>query len=208
MEKQNINLKSTVAEKEKDMVRLMGAVQEVEKKRHNGLLHREDMGRKNRKVGLKKRSRGLKSLQQRSHTSSLEEQAAGQSVIPRSFQSSSNASTVSSAPAYYEAMCSTVPKDQDYTLSNFLHSITTLSRRVEETDLQIVGPEQIERSLDAFQEEIQRCIENWSIGEVPHEEILWLMERVLEEWEKERSTRMRFERDVSTMMKQQPGPFH
>lgn len=100
---------------------------------------------------------------------------------------------------------SSKPSRKEYSLSCFLESITSLSRRIEETDLNLGNTENIDMSLGAFQEEIQKCIENWSQGEVPHEEILGLMERVFEEWAKERSTRIQLEHEINSVRKQQHG---
>jgi len=204
--KRNKTLESSVAEKDKDMVRLMDAVREAEKKRQDGLL-RKVVSRMNRSLSssAQRPRRNERRSQRRSSTRRTGAEAAAQAVTPRNLRLSlSNTSTVRSTPSHRESrICK--PDRKEYTLSCFLESITSLSRRIEETDLKIGNTGNIEKSLSAFQEEIQKCIENWSQGEVPHEEILGLMERVFEEWAKERSTRIQLEHEINTVRQQQHG---
>jgi len=207
--KRNMSLESTVIEKDKDMMELMDAVRESEKKRQEGLL-RKVVGRMNRSMSAKRSKRHEPRDRPRSRGRSrrAEAHAAAQAVTPRNLRlCPSNASSIRSAPSRSDSISSNnnTITNRQYTLSNFLESITSLSRRIEETDLEIGGTEKIERSLGAFQEEIQRCIENWSQGEVPHEEILGLMERVFEEWATERSNRLRLEQKLANMREQQHG---
>lgn len=205
--KRNMSLESTVVEKDQDMVRLLEVVREAEKKRQEGLL-RKVVSRMNRSLSAKRTRRFPSHDRPRSTGRRSEAHAAAQAVTPRNLRlCSSNSSTIRSAPSRSDSHFSgtkTITRRQ-YTLSNFLESITSLSRRIEETDLEVGGTDEAERSLGAFQEEIQRCIENWSQGEVPHEEILGLMERVFEEWAKERSSRMRLEHELVNMRRRQKG---
>jgi len=177
----SMSLESTVVRKEKDMMVLMNSVRETEEKQQKGLL-RDIVHRMNR--NSKKKGISIKRGEQFRPSSSpaVQAQAAAKVVTPKTQQLGiSDVSTVRSAPSRSESLCSTSGRSQGYKLSNFLESITSLSRFVEDADLVKGESEQIESSICAFQEEIQRCIENWSQGEVPQEEILGLMERVFEE---------------------------
>jgi len=205
--KRNMSLKSTVVEKDKDMVRLLEVVREAEKKRQEGML-KKVVSRMNRSLSAKRSRRFESHDRPRSSGRRSEAHAAAQAVTPRNLKlCSSNSSTIRSAPSRSDSHSSstTTITRRQYTLSNFLESITSLSRRIEETDLEVGGTDEAERSLGAFQEEIQTCIENWSQGEVPHEEILGLMERVFEEWAKERANRMRLEHELVNMRERQHG---
>lgn len=208
--KRNMSLESSVVEKDKDMVRLLDAVRKADKKRQEGLL-RKVVRKMNYSLSAKRSRRPEQHSLPRSCTRrTISAEAAAQAVTPRNLRLSwSNSSTIRSAPSRSSESPSsnsiTRDKKKEYTLSCFLESITTLSRRIEETDLEMGNVENIERSLDAFQDEIQRCIENWSQGEVPHEEILGLMERVFEEWAKERSKRIRLVHELESVRQQQHG---
>jgi len=171
--KRNMSLESTVVEKENDIVRLMDTMRAIGKKGKNKLLLRGVVGRMNQTLCSQRRSKNLKTVEQRRCTPCREAQAAAQAVTSRELQLRT--------PSRCESLCSTAPKGQNFTLSDFLDSITTLSRRVEESDIEVNGPNQIKRSLTVFQEEIQRCIKNLSQGEAPREEILGLLERVFDE---------------------------
>jgi len=210
--KRNMNLENTVVEKDKDMVRLLDAVREADKKRQEGLL-RKVVGRMNTSLSAKRSRRyethslhrPSRSRSTRRCSAATAAMAAAQAVTPRTLRMSSSNSSIRSAPSRSASLSSSTTMTRQYNLSNFLESITSLSRRIEETDLAIGGTDKIEQSLGAFQEEIQRCIENWSQGEVPQEEILGLMERVFEEWAKERSDRIRLEHELNSVRNEQHG---
>jgi len=90
----------------------------------------------------------------------------------------------------------TAPKD----LGGFLQTLTRLSSRLAEVGSD--EPSQAEGVLSTFQDEIQKCIESWSCGELPHEEIFALMERVFEEWASERVKRITLENSIHTMKRE------
>jgi len=204
--KRNKTLESSVGEKDKDMRRLMDAVRDAEKKRKEGLL-RKVVSRMNHSLSstAKRSRRSERRSRCRSSTRRVSAEAAAQAVTPKNLSLSlSNSSTICSTPSHIESY-SSIPSRKEYTLSCFLETITSLSRRIEAADHNTGSTENIDKSLGAFQEEIQRCIENWNQGEVPLKEITGLMERVFEEWVKEKSARIHLEHEINSVRQQQHG---
>jgi len=161
MNKRNKTLESSVAEKDMDMGRLMDAVRDAEKKRKEGLL-RKVVSRMNHSLSstAKRSRRSERRSHCRSSTRRVSAEAAAQAVTPRNLRLNlSNSSTIRSTPSHIGSY-SSIPSRKEYTLSCFLDTITSLSTRIEATDLNTGSTENNDKSLGAFQEEIQSCIEN------------------------------------------------